>query len=198
MAAERARREAENSLAQFDFTAETIRTALSSPPPFELTLSLLQRLNEIALRGVDARAGAVRTGSLHITNSEHVPPQGAAILSELEAACAYVSERWEHATAIHLASIVMWRLAWIHPFWDGNGRTSRAAGYIVLAVRLGFLPPGSSTIPDMLAKNRRGYFEALEDADAAWRGGRLNLATMERLVGRYLHQQLESSGRETQ
>jgi hypothetical protein len=34
------------------------------------------------------------------------------------------------ATAIHLAAYLMWRLNWIHPFADGNGRTARMTSYV--------------------------------------------------------------------
>ncbi|HET9282483.1 MAG TPA: Fic family protein [Candidatus Angelobacter sp.] len=51
-------------------------------------------------------------------------------------------------SAIHLAAYVIWRLNWIHPFADGNGRTSRALSYLVLCTRLGERLPGTVTIPD--------------------------------------------------
>ena len=43
----------------------------------------------------------------------------------VEDMCDYVNENWEAKSAIHLAAYIMWRLNWIHPFADGNGRLSR-------------------------------------------------------------------------
>ena len=30
------------------------------------------------------------------------------------------NDNWDDSTPVHLASYVMWRLNWIHPFTDGN------------------------------------------------------------------------------
>jgi Fic family protein len=80
----------------------------------------------------------------------------------VEDLCDYVNGQWTTRTALHLAAYVMWRLNWIHPFTDGNGRTSRAASYLVLCLRLGYLLPGRRTIPDQIAEDRTRYYKALE------------------------------------
>jgi Fic family protein len=49
------------------------------------------------------------------------------------------------STPIHLAAYLMWRLNWIHPFADGNGRTSRIISYVVLSIRAGAILPGTPT-----------------------------------------------------
>src|ERR1700691_2453032 len=52
-----------------------------------------------------------------------------------------VNEHWEESNAIHLAAYILWKLNWIHPFADGNGRTARAVSYAVLCIKLdGLLP----------------------------------------------------------
>jgi Fic family protein len=89
----------------------------------------------------------------------------------VEELCDYVNDNWESSTPIHLAAYVMWRLNWIHPFADGNGRTSRILSYVVLSIRAGFVLPGSPTIPDQIADNRVPYFDALDAADDAYRKG---------------------------
>ena len=62
--------------------------------------------------------------------------------------CDYVNDNFASKTGIHLAAYVMWRLNWIHPFVDGNGRTSSAASYFVLCMRAGNVLPGKKTIPE--------------------------------------------------
>jgi Fic family protein len=85
----------------------------------------------------------------------------------------------------------MWRLNWIHPFADGNGRTARTVSYVVLGVRSGFILPGTPTIPDQIVSDRRGYFNALDQADAAWKkDGRLDLTAMDELLAGMLAKQL--------
>jgi Fic family protein len=83
----------------------------------------------------------------------------------------------------------MWRLNWIHPFADGNGRTSRIVSYVVLSIRAGAILPGTPTIPDQIVDNR-AYFDALDAADAAFRDGRIDVSKMEALLASLLAKQL--------
>jgi Fic family protein len=81
---------------------------------------------------------------------------------------------------------------WIHPFVDGNGRTSRAVSYLVLCVRLGYVLPGTTTIPEQISRNKNPYYQALEAADKANASGKLDLAEMEKLLESLLAAQLVS------
>lgn len=83
------------------------------------------------------------------------------------------------------------RLNWIHPFTDGNGRTSRAASYLILCLRIGYLLPGKRTIPDQIASESRSrYYKALELADDGLLSGTLDLSKMEELLSDLLAKQL--------
>jgi Fic family protein len=84
----------------------------------------------------------------------------------------------------------MWRLNWIHPFADGNGRTSRIVSYVVLSIRAGAILPGTPTIPDQIVDNRKPYFDALDAADLAFRGGNIDVSKMEELLAALLANQL--------
>jgi len=87
----------------------------------------------------------------------------------------------------------MWWLNWIHPFADGNGRTSRIVSYVVPTIRSGFILPGSPTIPDQITRDRSGYFGALDAADEASREqGLVDVTAMEGLLGGMLAEQLTS------
>ena len=79
--------------------------------------------------------------------------------------CDYVNDTWAEKSPLHLAAFVMWRVNWIHPFTDGNGRTARAASYLVLCARSGVLLPGSKTIPEQIVEDREPYYDCLESAD---------------------------------
>jgi Fic family protein len=103
--------------------------------------------------------------------------------------CEYVHDNWS-ASPVHLSAYVLWRLNWIHPFGDGNGRTSRVVSYIVLCVRLGYRVPGKPTVPELIAADKDPYYDALDDADAHWREGRLNVEQMETVVSSRLAKQL--------
>jgi Fic family protein len=84
----------------------------------------------------------------------------------------------------------MWRLNWIHPFADGNGRTSRILAFFVLFARLGALLPGTPTLPDLIIDHRDLYEAALDDADDACKAGKIDVSKMETLVEALLAKQL--------
>lgn len=69
---------------------------------------------------------------MEIKGSQHVPPDAWQVPQLVEELCDYVNDNWDAATALHLAAYVMWRLNWVHPLADGNGRTARAISYLVL------------------------------------------------------------------
>ena len=106
--------------------------------------------------------------------------------------CDYVNNNLHEQTAFHLAAYVMWRLNWIHPFADGNGRTSRTASYIVLNVKLNSILPGTPTIPEQIQQDRSGYFRAPEAADAAFAADKIDVSEMENLLKNMLAKQLLS------
>ncbi|HEY5331372.1 MAG TPA: Fic family protein [Acidobacteriaceae bacterium] len=112
--------------------------------------------------------------------------------NRIEELCDYVNEKWNEKSPLHLAAYVMWRLNWIHPFTDGNGRTSRAVSYLVLCVRLKMLPPGRMTIPQQIEEEKTPYYKALESADTADAGGKLDLTAMKELLGAMLAKQLHA------
>ena len=189
---ELAKREALNGLRQFDKAVEMVEYHLDPQRPFRFRPSYLLTLNREALDGISIYAGNYRPGPIEIKGSKHEPP-GAHMVPELvEDLCDYVNENWATKTAIHLASYVMWKLNWIHPFADGNGRTSRTASYVVLCLRIGYLLPGKKTIPDQISSNKDPYYRALEAADSVWLHNKIDLAQMEKLLSTLLADQLVS------
>ena len=193
----RAEAEARNGLRQFDAGITAVQLALERSE-FKLRPSLILALHREALAGISMFAGNFRPAGVEIEGSKH-EPAGAHLVPELiEDMCDYVNEHWVQSTPIHLAAYVMWRLNWIHPFADGNGRTSRIASYVVLSIRAGTILPGTPTIPDQIVDNRVPYFDALDAADDAWKNGQLDVSKMEELLARLLATQLtrfyESAG----
>jgi Fic family protein len=84
----------------------------------------------------------------------------------------------------------MWRLNWIHPFADGNGRTSRILSYVVSCIKTGSILPGTPTIPEQIVENRNPYFDALDYADEAFLEGKIDVSSMENLISGMLATQL--------
>jgi Fic family protein len=102
-----------------------------------------------------------------------------------------VHENWYIWEPAELAAYGLWRLNWIHPFVEGNGRTARAACYYLLCVRSGALLPGRKILPERIRENRDGYEKALEAADLAWDEGNLDFTVMEDYLAALIQAQLD-------
>lgn len=186
---DRAKKEVENGLRQIDEVMALVDQHRDRP--FKLRPSTILGLQRTALNGISGYAGLTRPAHVEISGSKHSPPGAHLVPSLLEEMCDYVNERWSTATPLHLSAYVMWRLNWIHPFVDGNGRTSRAVSYLVLCVRLGYALPGTHTIPEQIANDKRPYYEALEKADQTLETtGNVDVGALENLLESYLSAQL--------
>ncbi len=186
---ERAATEARNGFRQYDAAVAAIQSALERGS-FKLRPSLILSLQREALTGISSYAGNFRPGGVAIEGSKHEPPGAHRVPELVEDMCDYVNDHWEESTPLHLAAYLMWRLNWIHPFADGNGRTSRITSYVVLSIRAGSLLPGTPTISDQIVDNRKPYFDALDAADEAYREGKVDVSKMETLLGSLLANQL--------
>ena len=102
-----------------------------------------------------------------------------------------IHENWElvdHPT--WFAAYALWRLNWIHPFGEGNGRTARAACYYLLCLKNGQLLPGSKIVPERIRENRSPYYAALQQADHAWEQGDFGIEPLAVYLSGLLRQQL--------
>jgi len=115
-------------------------------------------LHTLILKSIDTRnAGKYRTVPVMISGSAHKPPQPYLIDKLMED---YFLHYHLHAKAMHpviLAAEMHERLVSIHPFIDGNGRTSRLVMNLVL-LKNGY------TIANLKgdASSRIAYYQALE------------------------------------
>lgn len=154
-----------------------------------LTPDLVRELQRLSVNQIYRCAGEFRDGPVTILGVQHHPPEHTEVAGLIDQMCAYVHANWER-TPIHLAAYLMWRMNWIHAFFGGNGRTARAASYLVLCARLGFVLPGSPTIPELIVKNRKPYYTALRKADEEHARGVIDVSMMENLMDALLAKQL--------
>ena len=187
--AQRAQREAANTLLQYDRMVELIASSIAGAR-FQLRPHVIQELNRISMQRLEDDAGRWRDVEMAIGDSRHIPPPPIDVPRHIDDLCDYVNEHWGDRSALHLAAYVMWRLNWIHPFVDGNGRTTRALSYYVLCSSLGFHIPGVTTVPELVAENKAPYYKALEAADSASENGIIDVAEMEGLLGDLLAKQM--------
>ncbi|MEO8382102.1 MAG: Fic family protein [Acidobacteriota bacterium] len=151
---ERTHRETRNGLLQAEQVLEWVENFTADGRPFRLRPSMILSLHRTAMEGVKHLAGTWRTGAVEIVGSKHIPQAAYLVPGQVEEMCDWIEERWATATAVELAAYAMWRMNWIHPFVDGNGRTARAVSYLVLCAKLGYRLPGLKTIPEHIAANR--------------------------------------------
>jgi Fic family protein len=189
-------REAENGIRQFELALEIIRSFVkNSDKKFKLRSSTILQLHQTALDGLHPLAGTWRNTPVKIGGSGHKPPEAAFVSEEIEHLCDYVNENWS-STALHLAAYVLWKLNWIHPFADGNGRTARAVSYVVMSVKLDSVLPGAPTIPEQIAANKKPYYDALEAADKHWVREKIDVTDLENMLGGMLSTQLLNAARQ--
>jgi len=139
---------------QYDCVVELIQS--STPSTFSLTPEILRELHRLAIQDIYTCAGRFRNGPVQLSDGRHTPPPHEEILTLVEEMCRYVNEG-NNKSPVHLAAYLMWRHNWIHPFFGGNGRTSRAVSYLVLCAKLGYVLPGERTITDQIVGNRQPY-----------------------------------------
>ncbi|RVD14678.1 MAG: cell filamentation protein Fic [Mesorhizobium sp.] len=184
--------EIENGFRQYDLTLDVIRYYLEPDRPFALRVPLILDLQREAVKGIEAEPGEIRKNPVGIHKSKHTPPPPHLVTTHLTEFCDYINDNWHERTAFYLSAYAMWRLNWIHPFTDGNGRTSRALSYVLLSTKLGYVLPGSPTIPQQIESDNSHYIEALEMADEAARNGKEDISEMEKMIRAMLAKQLVS------
>lgn len=186
----RAALEAENTLLQFDEVLDWIDATVRDGRIFRLRPSMILGLHRTAMTGVHPQAGTFRNAGVEIGGSRHAPPHEGLVAAKVEDLCDWINRNWKAKSAIELCAYVMWRLNWIHPFADGNGRTTRAVAYLVLCVKAGARLPGWPTIPEQIAADKAPYYNALEAADVAADEEDTDLSAMKSLLEDYLQKQL--------
>ena len=149
----------------------------------------LWALNYAAVSNICQLGGRYREGAIYVGN--HTPPHFKDVPQHMDQMFSLIHENWLIATSpTTLAAFVLWRLNWIHPFIEGNGRTARAACYYLICLRNGGLLPGSKIVPERIRENRAPYYKALKAADAAWENGLLDVSELDTYLQGLLKDQL--------
>lgn len=184
--ADKLKLESRNGVIQAEYI---LYTALHWDAESRFSSELVKELQRLAVNQIYRCAGHFRDGAVSLEGGTHEPPPFDQVPRLVDDMCAYVNDHWS-AAAIHLASYLMWRTNWIHPFYGGNGRSARSLSYLALCAKLGFVLPGTRTIPELIQENRDPYYAALRACDAAWAQGSLDLSPMEELLSSLLAKQL--------
>ena len=175
--------ESSNHIRHYDFLLSVIQAAIDSNQPW-LSESLIKAINYHAIVGLHSQAGQYRP--YEVQAGTHSPPDTHRVPAMMENFVNVVNWHWQSTASTLLAAYALWRLNYIHPFVNGNGRTARAACYYILCVKAGGLLPGNTILPEIIRNEprRTDYVAALQQADAG------DLSPLATLVNEGLKEQL--------
>ncbi|MBP3194101.1 MAG: Fic family protein [Cardiobacteriaceae bacterium] len=119
---------------------------------------IIREIHYLVLKNInDKEAGKYRSCNVLISGAQHIPPESYVISQEMEKLIDLYRNEWGKKNAVIRASRLHIFLVKIHPFIDGNGRTSR------LLMNLELL---KNNYPAISIKNtqRVQYYQALDEA----------------------------------
>jgi len=126
----------------------------------DLNEYILKQLHGLILRGINKHnAGKYRSVNVMISGSLHKPPEPFMLHKLMEDYFVFYEHHKKTMHPVELAAEMHERLVTIHPFIDGNGRTSRLIMNLIL-MQHGF--PITNISGDK--KNRYAYYSSLEVA----------------------------------
>lgn len=120
----------------------------------------IRSLNQIVMQNIDKEwAGKYRNSRVIIGGADHKPPEALEIPRLMQNLISWVGDNSKKKMhPVELASILHHKLVYIHPFFDGNGRTSRLTMNIIL-MQSGF------PLVIVLKNDRKRYYQSLSLAD---------------------------------
>lgn len=119
--------EAVNHYEAIDYLYELVQRKV------RISEKVIKELHHLVLKGIDrANAGLYRKVPVVISGSTHKPPQPYLLAPKMEELMAYYDTHKQSLHPVVLAAEMHLRLVTIHPFIDGNGRTSRLLMNLIL------------------------------------------------------------------
>lgn len=119
----------------------------------------IRSLNQIVMQDIEkVWAGKYRNSAVIIGGADHKPPEALEVPRLMRSLIDWVGDNKKKMHPVELAGILHHKLVFIHPFFDGNGRTSRLAMNIVL-MQSGF------PLVIVLKNDRKRYYRTLSLAD---------------------------------
>lgn len=127
--------------------------------PDLLTERVIREFNVIVMRNIDQEwAGRYRNSNVIIGGATHTPPEAFEVPQLMQELISWVNNDGRNLHPVELAAVFHHRFVHIHPFFDGNGRTTRLAMNVVL-LRAGF------PLVVILKNDRGRYYRLLGEAD---------------------------------
>ena len=120
---------------------------------------LIQNLHQIIIQETDKEwAGKYRNANVIIGGAKHTPPDALQVPQKMHNLISWLYSQKSKMNIVELSALLHHKLVYIHPFFDGNGRTAR------LVVNLLLLQAGYPLVI-FLKNDRKKYYNVLEMAD---------------------------------
>jgi Fic family protein len=124
-----------------------------------LSEHLIRTLHQLVVRGTEREwAGKYRNSGVVIAGAKHQPPDALVIPGQMTKLIRWYRQAENRLHPVEAAALLHHRFVHIHPFFDGNGRTSRLLMNVVL-MRHGF------PLSVVLKNDRKKYYQTLGQAD---------------------------------
>jgi Fic family protein len=124
-----------------------------------LSEKVIREFNGIVMRDIDREwAGRYRNSNVIIGGAAHTPPEAFEVPQLMQELISWTNSEGRNLHPVELAAVFHHRLVHIHPFFDGNGRTTRLAMNVTL-LRAGY------PLVVILKNDRRRYYRLLAEAD---------------------------------
>lgn len=128
-------------------------------PAYVLSTRDILDVHSLVLQRIEKEfAGRFRTAGVRIGGANFIPPNALKVSELMDDLIHWYNEESPHLNPLIKASIFHHRFVWIHPFFDGNGRTVRLI-FNLLLMKEGY-PPAI-----ILKNDRKKYYEALNKAN---------------------------------
>lgn len=120
---------------------------------------LIRHLHQMVIQEIDKEwAGRYRDRNVIIGGAKHTPPEAVEIPAQMHDLISWLRSNKNKLHPIELAALLHHKLVYIHPFFDGNGRTARLAMNVLL-MQAGY------PLVIVLKNDRKKYYRVLSKAD---------------------------------
>lgn len=120
---------------------------------------LIKNLHQIILQATDKEwAGRYRNANVIIGGADHTPPDALQVPNMMRELIIWLNSQKNKLNIIELSALLHHKLVYIHPFFDGNGRTAR------LTMNL-FLMQAGYPLVVIMKTDRKKYYDVLDKAD---------------------------------
>lgn len=133
--------------------------------PYRYSADVLFALHYAAAIFLDEMPGQYRNEPNHIHGSEHETPNEKDVPNLMKSYFKFLNDNHDVLDACDLAAFALWRLTWIHPFNECNGRAARAFCYLVLCIKFGSWLPGKNNVITIMKVTRTKLYDLLREAD---------------------------------